>query len=65
MANWIEENSSLSAEEIKELFLQDQERIVSIFEPYPETIFHDDPAKWAEMLAISWELIEEPELEFV
>jgi hypothetical protein len=26
---------------------------------------HCDPAKWAEMLAVLWELIEEPEFEFV
>lgn len=65
MATWIVENSSYSYEQTYKMFRESQLKINELFEPYPETIFHDDPAKWAELLAINWGIIEERELEFV
>jgi uncharacterized protein Yka (UPF0111/DUF47 family) len=65
MAIWMEENSSVSPKVIEQLFKKYQKEVRELFNPYPETIFHDDPAKWAELLAINWGLIEEPELVFV
>lgn len=65
MAKWMEENSDCSSEEIYSLFVQEHEKIQSLFEPYPEIVFHEDPAKWAELLASSWGIIEESELVFV
>ena len=47
------------------MFKFDALDIKQLFEPYPETIFHDDPAKWAELIAVKWDIIEEKELEFV
>lgn len=65
MANWVEQNSDCTQEEVFHLFYQHHEKIQNLFNPYPETIFHDEPAKWAELLAINWGVINEPELEFV
>ncbi|MEL4030516.1 hypothetical protein NST89_18480 [Caldifermentibacillus hisashii] len=65
MAKWIERNSSSSYNDIYKVFEQNALKLKRLFEPYPEDAFHDDPEKWAELLAISWNLIEEKELEFV
>lgn len=65
MAKWIQENSNYSYEEVLTLFEKEQEKVKNLFKPYPETIFHDDPAKWAELFATNWGIIEERELEFV
>lgn len=65
MATWMEQNSDASSEEVYRLFYQNQGRIRDHLHEYSLTIFHDEPAKWAEILATTWELIEEPELEFV
>lgn len=65
MAEWIVENSDYSYDQVFELFAKNSTQIENLFEPYPETIFHDDPAKWAELLATNWGLIQEKELEFV
>lgn len=51
--------------DISNLFKRHRKQIENLFEPYPETAFHDDPAKWAELLVINWGLIEKQELEFV
>jgi len=64
MTSWIRDNSQSSPEVISELFTRNHEQIDNLFKPYPETIFHDDPAKWAELLATNWGLIQEQELEF-
>lgn len=64
MSNWIKENSQTPPEIISELFAQNHAQIEDLFKPYPETIFHDDPSKWAELLAINWGVIQERELEF-
>lgn len=65
MANWITENSEYTYDQVLKMFTRNREQIEDLFKPYAETIFHDEPAKWAELLAISWGLIEEEELEFV
>lgn len=64
MAEWIENNSEYSYDQVFELFAKNSAQIENLFQPYPETIFHDDPAKWAELLATNWGLIQEKELEF-
>ncbi|EWG08408.1 hypothetical protein [Cytobacillus firmus] len=64
MARWIQDNSDYSYDQVLELFTLRREQIENLFEPYPETIFHDDPAKWAELLATNWGIIQEKELEF-
>lgn len=64
MASWIEENSDYSYSQVLQLFNKRKEQIEDLFSPYPETIFHDDPAKWAELLAANWGLVKERELEF-
>jgi hypothetical protein len=64
MAEWIEQNSPCTSREVFKLFVRNREKVQSIFNPYPETIFHDDPAKWAELFANTWGVIEEVELEF-
>lgn len=64
MVSWIEENSQYSRSQIEELFTEHETQLNKIFYPDPETIFHDDPAKWAELLAINWGIMEE-ELEFI
>lgn len=65
MAKWMESHSDCPPKKIHSLFVQEHEKIQSLFEPYPEIVFHEDPAKWAELLASSWGIIEEPELMFV
>lgn len=65
MVFWIKENSECSLEQIETFMEQDKTKIQELFEPYPETIFHDSPAKWAELLASSWGIIKKRELEFV
>lgn len=64
MVDWIQVNSGESYDTISEYFSRNEKQIENLFVPYPETIFHDDPAKWAELLATNWGLIEERELEF-
>ena len=65
MGKWMEDNTKYTYEEIYNMFKFDALDIKQLFEPYPETIFHDDPAKWAELIAVKWDIIEEKELEFV
>lgn len=65
MATWIVNNSSCSIQEVEDLFISHKDKIENIFSPHPETAFHYDPSKFAEMLAIHWSLISEPEFEFV
>lgn len=65
MAYWITENSNASLQEVEALMVHDKEKIEKIFTPYSETAFHHDPSKFAEMFALHWNLIKEPEIIFV
>lgn len=65
MSKWIQANLNKSEEEVNLLFQNDQNAIIELFDPYPETIFHDDPAKWAELFAIRWGLLKEVEMELL
>lgn len=65
MAKWIEMRSGQSPQYIQSLFIEKQDKIKGLFESYPETIFHEDPEKWAELLATNWGLIKKQELVFV
>lgn len=64
MARWIQENSCYSYDEILDLFESKRNEIENLVNN-SDIIYHDDPAKWGELLAIKWGLIEEPKLEFV
>lgn len=67
MSKWIFENTdgSYSQEEIDNLFLNNKDLVRKLFEPYPETITGEDVGKWAELLAIRWGILEEPEIDFL
>lgn len=52
MAQWIYKHSGYSQEDVSELFYKHRQDLNELFESSLESIFHDDPAKWAEMLAI-------------
>ncbi|OFD52860.1 hypothetical protein BWGOE4_55840 [Bacillus mycoides] len=65
MAYWIVEKSGCSMTEIEGLMVGEKEKVTNIFTPYPETALHHDPAKFAEMLAIHWNLVHEPKIVFV
>lgn len=64
MIEWIVSHTDKTYKEIQIMFDNDKQRLDLLFEPYPETVMHCDPVKWAEMLSVLWKLIEEPELEF-
>lgn len=67
MSKWIVNNSNgnYSKDEIDNLFLSNKDLIRQLFEPYPETITREDVGKWAELLAIRWGILDEPEIEFL
>ncbi|WP_078395869.1 hypothetical protein [Shouchella patagoniensis] len=65
MIEWLSRDLDLSHEDVLHFFEEHKSQVTGLFSPYPETIFHDDPAKWAEILATSWGLIQEREIEFV
>jgi hypothetical protein len=67
MSKWIVNNSDgkYSKDEIDNLFLNNKDLIRELFEPYPETITGEDVGKWAELLAVRWGILDEPEIEFL
>ncbi|MBP3037927.1 hypothetical protein J9303_00185 [Bacillaceae bacterium Marseille-Q3522] len=65
MAEWIVENTDISIIEIETMMTKHKSEVMEVFNPFPETIFHFDPSKFAEMLAINWNLIKKPLIQFV
>lgn len=66
MIEWIVEHTDKKYEEIKKMFDEDKDKMdKALFDEYPEVTFHYDPAKFAELWAVSMGIMEEPPIEFV
>ena len=65
MYHWFEKEFSMPRMEFNQRLHQDTSVVIRMFSEEPEIVYHDDPAKWAEILAVRWKLKPSRHIEFV